>query len=209
MQIKCMRPCLLIEIHMSHNCVYRWSIRLLSSLAVALSAMTSAFATPTVSDAYLIQPGDVLQVSVWKEPDLQSELLVRPDGGISFPLAGDVTVSGLSVAAVSDVIAERIKRYIPDPVVTVVTKAIGGNHIYVVGKVNRPGEFPFSRPLDVMQALSLAGGTTPFASLSSIRILRRDNGKQTAMRFDYGDIENGKALESNVLLRSGDTVVVP
>jgi polysaccharide biosynthesis/export protein len=206
--IKCMRSCTLIEIHMSHNCVCRWSIRLLSGLLVTLSAM-AALAAPAVSDPYLIQPGDVLQVSVWKEPDLQSELLVRPDGGISFPLAGDVTVSGMSVAAVSDLIAERIKRYIPDPVVTVVTKLIGGNHIYVVGKVNRPGEFPFSRPLDVMQALSLAGGTTPFASLSSIRILRRDNGKQTALRFDYGDIEDGKALEKNILLRSGDTVVVP
>ena len=204
-----MRPCLLIEIHMSYNCVYRWLVRLLGSLAVTLVAITSVPAAPIVNDAYLIQPGDVLQVSVWKEPDLQSELLVRPDGGISFPLAGDVTVSGMSVAGVSELITERIKRYIPDPVVTVVTKAIGGNHIYVVGKVNRPGEFPFSRPLDVMQALSLAGGTTPFASLSSIRILRRDNGKQTAMRFDYGDIENGKALENNILLRSGDTVVVP
>jgi polysaccharide export outer membrane protein len=195
---------------MSNNCAaLKWLSLLPTLLISVIGIFSTAAATSSEEGSYKVQPGDVLQVSVWKEPDLQSELLVRPDGGISFPLAGDVTVSGLSVAAVSDVIAERIKRYIPDPVVTVVTKAIGGNHIYVVGKVNRPGEFPFSRPLDVMQALSLAGGTTPFASLSSIRILRRDNGKQTAMRFDYGDIENGKALENNILLRSGDTVVVP
>lgn len=159
--------------------------------------------------SYQIQPGDVLQISVWKEPDLQAETLVRPDGGISFPLAGDLVVSGLTVAQAGAALTERIKRYIPDPVVTVVTKLIGGNHVYVVGKVNRPGEFQFNRPLDVMQALSMAGGATPFASLSDIRILRRENGKQTAIKFDYTDIENGKKLDKNIVLNSGDTVVVP
>jgi polysaccharide export outer membrane protein len=79
----------------------------------------------------------------------------------------------------------------------------------VVGKVNRPGEFQFNRPLDVMQALSMAGGATPFASLSDIRILRRENGKQVAIKFDYTDIENGKKLDKNIVLNSGDTVVVP
>ncbi len=159
---------------------------------------------------YQIQPGDILQVSVWKEADLQAEVLVRPDGGISFPLAGDLMVSGLSVAQTADLISKKIERYIPDPVVTVATKQIGGNHIYVLGKVNRPGEFPFSKSLDVMQALSLGGGTTPYASLSDIRILRRDeSGQPIAIRFDYSLIEKGKALETNIVLRSGDTVVVP
>lgn len=181
---------------------------MLLTLLAMMFGIGNAFAVAPESP-YLIQPGDVLQVSVWKEPDLQQEVLVRPDGGISFPLAGDLSVNGLSVAQVADAIAEQIKRYIPDPVVTVVTKAIGGNKVYVVGKVNRPGEFQFSRPLDVMQALSMAGGTTPFASLSDIRILRREGGKQLAVRFDYTDIENGKALDKNILLRSGDTVVVP
>jgi polysaccharide export outer membrane protein len=95
-------------------------------------------------------------------------------------------------------------------VVTVAIKAIGGNHVYVIGRVNRPGEFPFSRPVDVMQALSLAGGATPFAALNEIVILRRDNhGGQRVLRFRYGDIARGKGLEQNVLLESGDTVVVP
>ncbi len=158
---------------------------------------------------YLLQPGDALQISVWKESDLQVEALVRPDGGISMPLANNVIVAGLSVEQAGEAIAERIRRYIPDPVVTVAIKQIGGNRIYVVGKVNRPGEFPFSRPLDVMQALSLAGGATPYASLSNIRILRRENGQQRAIRFDYTDVEDGKKLDSNILLHSGDTVVVP
>ena len=158
--------------------------------------------------AYLIQPGDVLQVSVWKEVDLQGEVLVRPDGGISFPLVGDLPVEGLSVVQVTEQITQRIQKYIPDPVVTVATKQIGGNQIYVIGKVARPGNFPFSKSLDVMQALSLAGGTT--TSVSDIRILRRAaNGQQTAIRFDYSDVENGKALKTNIVLHSGDVVVVP
>jgi polysaccharide export outer membrane protein len=193
---------------MSNNCArlgfnWLWLWVLTSAAVMPLSAANAD------DGSYQIQPGDVLQVSVWKEPDLQAETLVRPDGGISFPLAGDLVVSGLTVAQAGAVLTERIKRYIPDPVVTVVTKLIGGNHVYVVGKVNRPGEFQFNRPLDVMQALSMAGGATPFASLSDIRILRRENGKQTAIKFDYTDIENGKKLDKNIVLNSGDTVVVP
>jgi polysaccharide export outer membrane protein len=93
--------------------------------------------------------------------------------------------------------------------VTIGVKQIGGNRVYVIGKVNRPGEFPFSQPIDVMQALSLAGGTTSFATLDEIHILRRVQGKQIALRFKYGEVERGRALEQNILLKSGDTVVVP
>ena len=106
-------------------------------------------------------------------------------------------------------LVERLKRYVPDPVVTVAVKAIGGNRVYVLGKVARPGEFPFSSPVDVMQALSLAGGATPFAQVNDIVILRRDNGGQRALPFRYGEVERGKNLQQNFLLQSGDTVVVP
>ncbi len=195
---------------MSHNCAFPLSgLVALRSLLTGLVCLLMLQPAAAAETTYQIQPGDVLQVSVWKEPDLQAELLVRPDGGVSFPLAGDLHVGGLSVTAVSEAIAERIKRYVPDPMVTVVTKQIGGNRIYVVGKVNRPGEFTFSRPVDVMQALSLASGATPYADLSDIRILRRENGKQIAIRFDYTDVENGKSLDRNIVLKSGDTVVVP
>ena len=180
------------------------------ALAVCLFLQGLISVSDAAESAYLIQPGDVLQVSVWKEPDLQSEVLVRPDGGISFPLAGDLSVQGLSVAQVTELVTKKIERYIPDPVVTVATKQIGGNRIYVIGKVARPGEFAFIKPLDVMQALSLGGGTTAYASVSDIYVLRRDqNGKQVAIPFDYGRVENGKSLESNIVLQSGDTVVVP
>ena len=88
-------------------------------------------------------------------------------------------------------------------------RVLGGNRIYVVGKVNRPGEYPFSRPLDIMQSLSMAGGATPFAALNDIRILRRENGKQIAISFKYEEVERGRNLDQNILLKSGDTVVVP
>ncbi len=159
--------------------------------------------------AYRLQPGDVVAVSVWKESELQREVLVRPDGALTFPLAGEIDVDGKTIEQLRIDLVERLKKYVPDPVVTVAVKAIGGNRVYVIGKVSRPGEFPFSSPVDVMQALSLAGGATPFAEVNDIVILRRDNTGQRAMPFRYGEVERGKNLQQNVLLQSGDTVVVP
>ncbi len=182
------------------------------ALFAACRVLVTAAADEAVKvapDRYRIQPGDVLHVSVWKEQDLQGEVLVRPDGGVSFPLAGDVEASGKSVDQLRKELTTRLKEYIPDPVVTVSVKEIGGNRIYVVGKVARPGEFPFSQPVDVMQALSLAGGTTPYAAVNDIVILRRENEKVAAIRFHYAEVERGKDLAQDVLLHSGDTVVVP
>lgn len=177
-------------------------------LALLLMAAAS-FGVAAADEPYRIQPGDVLTVSVWKEKDLQDDVLVRPDGGLSFPLAGEQKAAGLTVEELRQAIDAKLRKYIPDPVVTVTVKGIGGNRIYVVGKVNRPGEFPFSRALDVMQSLSLAGGATPFAELNEIVILRRENGKQVSIAFRYEEVSRGKRLDQNILLHSGDTVVVP
>jgi polysaccharide export outer membrane protein len=174
-------------------------------LLAGWTAGTSAWA----SEDYRLQPGDVLIVSVWKEGDLTSEILVRPDGGITMPLAGEIAAAGHSVEEVRTAIDERLRKFIPDPVVTVVLKQTLGNQIFVIGKVNRPGQYPINRPIDVMQALSLAGGMTPFASVDHIRILRRDGERQITMTFRYSDVERGRALQQNILLQSGDTVVVP
>jgi polysaccharide biosynthesis/export protein len=159
--------------------------------------------------AYRVQPGDLLQVTVWKEQDLTGEVLVRPDGGLSFPLVGDVMAAGKTVDMLREELTARLKRYIPDPVVTIAEKQIGGNEVYIIGKVQRPGGYPFVRPLDVMQALSLAGGGTPYASLNDIVILRRENGQEKAIRFHYSEVARGRDLSENILLESGDTVVVP
>jgi polysaccharide export outer membrane protein len=159
---------------------------------------------------YLVQAGDILLVSVWKEPELQREILVRPDGGFSMPLAGNVVARGRPVAEIEREIASRIERYIPEPVVTVSVLKVQGNSIHVIGKVARPGEFIMNDDVDVMQALSMAGGTTPFADLNDIVVLRRQaDGSQEAIPFRYGDVEKGKNLDQNILLRSGDVVVVP
>ena len=160
--------------------------------------------------AYTVQPGDVLEVSVWKEEDLQREVLVRPDGGFSFPLAGDILATGKTVDQLRQEIAADLQKYIPDLVVTVTVKEIRGNKVYVIGQVNDPGEFVVNPRVDVMQALSMAGGTTPYAALNDIVILRRDgSGVQKAIRFAYKDVEKGRSLEQNIVLNSGDVVVVP
>lgn len=177
---------------------------------VALAQSAPALTQDDSQLDYRLQPGDIVTISVWKEKDLETEALVRPDGGLSFPLVGDVEAKGHTLREVRDVLAARLKPYIPDPVVTVAIKEIGGDHVYVLGRVNRPGEYPFSQPIDVMQALSLAGGATPFAALNNIVILHRDSqGEQHALRFRYADVAHGRDLSQNVLLKSGDTVVVP
>lgn len=158
---------------------------------------------------YRVNAGDKLEISVWKEEDLQREVLVRPDGAFSFPLAGQIVAKGRTVPEIREELESRLARYIPDLVSTVTVVDVSGNSIFVIGQVNNPGSFVMNPVLDVMQALSMARGTTPFASLKNIRILRRENGVQTALRFDYTEVANGRSLEQNVLLRSGDVVVVP
>jgi polysaccharide export outer membrane protein len=189
-------------------------LRLIGRLAVCLLifcglALAADEPAAVSSDGYKLRPGDLLAVSVWKETDLQGEVLVRPDGGISFALAGELPAAGHTVAELTSLLETKIRKFIPDAVVTVTVKAAGGNRIYVVGKVNKAGDFPLIGPIDVMQALTLAGGATPFADTNGIRILRRDGDRQVSIPFRYRDIERGRKLSQNILLKNGDTVVVP
>jgi polysaccharide export outer membrane protein len=160
-------------------------------------------------DPYTVNPGDVLSISVWKEADLQREVLVRPDGFFSFPLAGEVEAVGKTIDEVRMDITEKLQRYISDTVVTVSTLQIGGNKVYVIGQVNKPGEFLVNPRVDVMQALAMAGGMTPFADRNDINILRRKGHVRMAIPFRYSDLERGKRLEQNIILQPGDVVVVP
>ena len=158
---------------------------------------------------YLIQPGDLLEISVWREEYLEREVVVQPDGKISFPLAGILNAAGTNVNAVQDLVAQRLAQYIPDPVVTVSIKEINGNRVYVLGQVQRPGQFIMNPTIDVIQALALAGGTTPFAELNEIKILRREGGSQQLISFRYADMARGRNLEQNIILQSGDVIIVP
>jgi len=158
---------------------------------------------------YLINAGDQLEISVWKEPDLQRTVLVRPDGAFSFPLAGNIKAKGRTAEEIEVELRSRLLRYIPEIVLTVTVTDVTGNQIYVIGQVARPGAFVMNPVVDVIQALTLAGGTTPFASVRNIRILRREDGVQRAMDFDYKEVSEGRSLQQNILLKSGDVVVVP
>lgn len=181
-------------------------LALLMSISVTAIGRLSA---EEVESQYMLQPGDVLQVSVWKEEELTKTVVIRPDGRISFPLAGEITAGAKSVAIVQNEITEKLKKYIPDPVVTVSVGNLAGNIIYVIGKVNRPGAFNSVRNEDVMQALSTAGGTSTYAALNKIKILRRENGVLKALPFKYGEVEKGENMEQNIILKAGDVVVVP
>ncbi|MDA8307027.1 MAG: polysaccharide biosynthesis/export family protein [Deltaproteobacteria bacterium] len=162
---------------------------------------------PTV---YRIAPGDVLSISVYGEKAMnEPDLVVRPDGKVTFPLVGDIAVGGETTARVKRELDEKLHKYIPEAVATVSVKALGSLQYYVVGEVNKPGMFDVSTPVTVLQALALAGGLTIFADDKHIEIVRNRSGKVTKLPFDYKQVVKGKNLNQNIVLRRGDTVVVP
>jgi polysaccharide export outer membrane protein len=162
-----------------------------------------------MDDAYTINPGDVLQVTVWKEDGLDRETLVLPDGTISFPLVGALQASGKTVSQLQQEIATRIDHFIHDATVTVTIKAALGNSVDVIGQVTKPGEIVLAHRSSVMQALSIAGGLTPYAGHGSIVVLRQENGKQISIPIPYDAISRGEKLDRNILLNPGDVIVVP
>ncbi|MDH5570229.1 MAG: polysaccharide biosynthesis/export family protein [Gammaproteobacteria bacterium] len=183
-------------------------------IALLLSAFNSAAyaAADTAtagSPAYLLGPGDMLEISVWKEEGLEKQVLVRPDGGISFPLAGEVDASNKTIQQLRNILINRLKKFIPDPVVSIAILKVENNQIYVVGKVVRPGEYISAHYINVMQALAMAGGITAYASSGNIKVLRQVNGKQIAIPFEYNTVAQGENLQQNIILKSGDVVVVP
>jgi len=198
------------------NSLGTFSLALRATLAVILLSACAATPTttspvPTTSQAkeYRIQPGDRLFISVWREETLQRPVLVGPDGSISFPLAGQIQAGGMSVKELEKELQKRLLKYIPEAAISVSLVESLGNKIYVTGKVVRPGEYTVSRPTDVMQAIALAGGITPFADKADIKVLRAQGGVNQVFRFNYKDVVNGENLSQNITLVPGDTIVVP
>ncbi len=188
-------------------------------MMVAVATMTAA---PVLADDALpaalvsqVDPGyrlgaeDVLLVSVWKDEQLTREVVVRPDGMFSFPLVGDIQAEDRTVEAIRDDLVKRLTKYIPNANVSVAVTKIVSYKVYVVGRVNKPGEYLVGHYTDVLQALSLAGGLTPFAAENDIKVMRRVKGTQQSIPFRYGDIRKGKDLEQNIILQRGDVVMVP
>lgn len=163
---------------------------------------------PAVSPDYIIGPEDTLHISVWKEPDLTATLPVRPDGKISMPLLNDVQAAGLKPMQLADSITERLRKYIADPRVTVVVTAMNSQRIYVLGEVLHTGAMPLIPGMTVLQALASAG-FTQFANTKGIYVLRVENGKQRKIPFNYKQVIKGEATEQNIILKPGDTIVVP
>jgi polysaccharide export outer membrane protein len=185
----------------------RWGCAALLAL-LAAAAVAAAAGVPDAP--YTVKPGDTLLISVWREPELQQKVLVEPDGTFSFPLCGQIDAREKTVAQLQQLIGARLAHYITDPVVTVSLQKIAGNRIYVIGQVNKPGAFVVNPRVDVIQAIAMAGGTTPFASLGNIKIIRRTaGGTQQALPFDYNDVVHGNDLSQNITLEAGDVVVVP
>ena len=175
-----------------------------------LGVIASAAVASPPEPPYTVQPGDTLRISVWKEPELDRPILVEPDGTFSFPLCGQIDAHDKTVGQLQQEIAQHLAHYITDAVVTVSLQKIAGNRVYVIGQVTKPGAFVVNPRVDVMQAISMAGGTTPFASLGSIKIIRHtDGGSQEALPFNYNDVLHGSDLSQNITLQAGDVVVVP
>jgi polysaccharide export outer membrane protein len=161
-------------------------------------------------DDYHIGAGDVLQISVWKEPDASvPSAVVRPDGKIAMPLLKDVPVVGLTPTETEKLIAERLAKYIPDANVTVVVSGINSKKIYILGAVKKEGPIAYTYPMTIMQALSEAGGITDYAKRKKIYVLRTENGKKLQLPFDYDAVLRGDRMELNVPLLPNDTLVVP
>ncbi len=174
--------------------------------AIFIISLSNAYAA---GKTYFIGPGDVLEIAVWKDPDLSKKVVVPPDGIVSFPLIDSINVTNLSTAELKKVVTKKLSEFVPDVTVTVMLIEINSLRAYVIGKVNSPGEFEINLETNVMQILAKAGGLTPFASDGNIKILRQKEGQITMIPFDYGEIEKGKNLEQNILLQPGDVVVVP
>lgn len=179
-------------------------------MAAALMVLLSGAAFAQAGTTYKLRHGDALMVSVWRDEALRMEVRVLPDGSITFPLAGRVEVAGLSTSEAEVRIAERLKKYIPEAVVTVAITAADGNRVYVLGKVVNPGAVTLTSPeTTVLQMLSQVGGLDRFADGNSIRVLRNSPQGNLVLPVRYNDLVKGTQLETNVVLMPGDTILVP
>jgi len=158
---------------------------------------------------YLIGPNDILNIHVWREPELTRDVTVTPDGRITFPLIGKIMAQGKTVTELKEIITKKLKNFITAPEVTVIVNESLSRTVYIIGTVNEPGPYPLSPNMTVLQALSTAGGFTEWADTKNIQIVRRDGKKEVQLRFNYKKFISGKNLEQNILLKPNDTIVVP
>jgi polysaccharide export outer membrane protein len=176
----------------------------------AKPAAAGVAAKPATDDPnYMIGAQDVLDISVWKEPEVSRTVPVRPDGKISLPLLNDVQAAGLTPSQLAAQLTESLKKFVANPQVTVIVTTINSQRVYIMGEVIRAGAYPLLPGMTVLQGLSSAGGFTQFANLKKIYVLRQENGKQVKLPFNYKEVVGGKNPDQNITLKAGDTIVVP
>jgi polysaccharide export outer membrane protein len=159
--------------------------------------------------SYRIGPNDILNIFVWKEADLTRDVTVMPDGKITYPLIGEITAQGQTASELKKEIADKLQNFVTAPEVTVIVKESRSQVVYAIGKLTRPGPIALAPGMTVMQALSAAGGFAEWADPKNILIVRSEGGKETQLRFNYKEFTSGEKLEQNILLKPGDTLVVP
>ena len=162
-----------------------------------------------VPPGYTIGADDVLNVMFWRDKEMTADVVVRPDGRITLPLVNDIVAVGLTPEQLRDRIKTEASRFVEEPSVTVVVKQINSRRVFITGMVGKPGAYPMTRAIRVLQLISLAGGLDEFANAKNIMIMRNQAGQQVALKFNYNDVRKGKNLEQNIELQAGDTVVVP
>jgi len=163
---------------------------------------------PTPAD-YVIGPDDVLTVVFWRDKDMSSDVAVRPDGKISLPLLNDVQAAGLTPDQLRVQLTDVAAKFFEQPIITIVVKEIHSRKVFVTGNLGKPGVYQLSAPTTVLQLLATAGGLLEYAKSKDIRIMRTENGKSLSFKFNYKEVSQGKKLQQNILLKPGDTVIVP
>jgi polysaccharide export outer membrane protein len=174
----------------------------------ALPLRAAAQETAAVDD-YVIGPGDLLNIAVWKDESLTRQVVVLPDGRIAFPLIGQLPAAGRTVAELTKDIEQRLDRFVPGVTLSVVVQQVNSLMVYVIGRVNNPGRFVLNADINVLQALAMAGGLNPFAKRGDIRIFREDGRATRILPFDYDRVSAGEDVQQNIRLRRGDVIVVP
>jgi polysaccharide export outer membrane protein len=207
----------------------RSTVQLALTVAVCLSAAADSVAaqqmppeaarntstpapTPTatpVPDDYVIGADDVLTIIFWREKDLSGDVAVRPDGRISLPLINEIEAAGLTPEQLRVRVTAAAEKLLEQPTVTVMVKQINSRKVYITGQVGKPGPYPLSGPMTVVQLIAMAGGVAEYSDDKNITIMRTENGKQISFRFNYEEVKRRKKLEQNILLKPGDTVIVP
>lgn len=183
-------------------------VRFLLAFLMIVFSYSSACADALPGDKYILGPGDVLGISVWKNAELTQDVPVLPDGYISFPLVGEIKAAGRTLSQFQKALEEKLIHYIPQPSLSVLVKKVNMN-IYVIGKVQHSGMFGLNTNIKVLQALTMAGGLNPFAKRDEIKILRKIGNETKIYKFNYDDVSSGQNLEQDIEMVREDVIVVP